>query len=153
MTKPENPDVRRQLEEEKNDTSLDERRLDLESVDDEYEEWVICDPIREWEKNGMKCVVEKKYWYRKEVNNPDAEEELMTESMIGVVEGPDNLEDATVERLNEVLETDQPNGVVKRGSNIGFDTLHLQLVDGEDPTVADVVDETEWICEQLTMQL
>jgi len=136
---------------EQNDDDEDPKRLDLESVDDEYEEWVICDPVDRWEKNGMKCVIEEKKWYRQPADDPDAEEELMTESYIGVVEGPENVEDATAERLNDVLEVDQPNGLIKRGRYIGFDTLHLQLVDGEAPTVEDIRDEVEWVCEQLVM--
>lgn len=75
----------------------------------------------------------------------------MTESYIGVVEGPESVEDATSERLNDVLEVDQPNGLIKRGRYIGFDTLHLQLVDGEAPAVEDIRDEVEWVCEQLVM--
>ncbi|AGC34433.1 hypothetical protein HVTV-2_gp63 [Haloarcula virus HVTV-2] len=129
----------------------DPKRLDLESVDDDYEEWVVCDPVDRWEKNGMTCVVEEKKWYRKAADDEDAEEELMTESYIGVVEGPESIADATAERLNDVLEVDQPNGLVKRGRYVGFDTLHLQLVDGEEPDLADIRDEVEWVCEQLVM--
>lgn len=129
----------------------DTKRLDLESVDDDYEEWVVCEPVDRWEKNGMPCVIERKKWFRRAADDEDADEELMTESYIGVVEGPQSIEDATAERLNDVLEVDQPNGLVKRGRYIGFDTLHLQLVDGDEPTVDDIRDEVEWVCEQLVM--
>ncbi|AGM11674.1 hypothetical protein HCTV5_65 [Halovirus HCTV-5] len=129
----------------------DPKRLDLESVDDEYEEWVVCNPVDRWEKNGMTCVVEEKKWYRQAADDEDAEEELMTESYIGVVEGPESIADATAQRLNDVLEVDQPNGLVKRGRYVGFDTLHLQLVDGEEPSLEDIRDEVEWVCEQLVM--
>ncbi|AGM11922.1 hypothetical protein DNAM5_60 [Haloarcula californiae tailed virus 1] len=131
----------------------DPKRLDLESVDDDYDEWVICDPVARWEKNGMTCVVEEKRWFRRPADDPDADEELMTESYIGVVNGPDGIEDVSVDRLNEILEVDQPNGLVKRGKYVGFDTLHLQLVEGDEPDVEEVKDETEWVCEQLVMHL
>lgn len=144
----ENPDVQRQLEQEEQD---EPKRLDLESVDDDYDEWVICEPVDRWEKNDMECIIEEKHWYRRAADDPDADDELMTESYIGVVEGPENIEDASVERLNEVLEVDQPQGLVKRGRYVGFDTLHLQLVDGEEPSIADIRDEVEWVCEQLVM--
>jgi len=129
----------------------DTKRLDLESVDDDYDEWVICEPVDRWEKNGMTCVVEEKKWYRQPADDEDADEELMTESYIGVVEGPESVEDATAERLNDVLEVDQPNGLVKRGRYVGFDTLHLQLVEGDEPSLDDIRDEVEWVCEQLVM--
>ena len=145
---PENPDVQRQLEQED-----EPKRLDLESVDDDYDEWVVCEPVERWEKNEMECIIEEKRWYRRAADDPDADEELMTESYIGVVEGPESIEDASVERLNEVLEVDQPQGLVKRGRYVGFDTLHLQLVDGEEPSIADIRDEVEWVCEQLVMHV
>ena len=147
---PENPDVQRQLEQEEQDKP---KRLYLESVDDDYDEWVICEPVERWEKNEMVCIIEEKRWYRRAADDPDADDELMTESYIGVVEGPESIEDASVERLNEVLEVDQPQGLVKRGRYVGFDTLHLQLVDGEEPSVADIRDEVEWVCEQLVMHV
>lgn len=127
------------------------KRLELESVDDDYEEWVICESVDRWEKNGMTCVIEEKRWYRRSRSGEDAEEELMTESYIGVVEGPESIESTSVERLNEVLEVDQPNGLIKRDCFVGFDTLHLQLVEGEDPEISDIRDEVEWVCEQLVM--
>lgn len=137
-----------------NDTEEENtKRLDLESVDDSYNEWVICEPVDRWEKNGMVCVIEEKRWYRRQANDDDAEEELMTESYIGVVEGPPSIEDVTAKRLNDVLEVDQPNGLIKRGRYVGFDTLHLQLVDGEEPSVDYIRDEVEWVCEQLVMQV
>lgn len=144
-----NPDVEKQMSEE--NSNEDKKRLDLQNVDDDYDEWVICDPVDEWEKNGMRCVIEEKRWYRQEADDPDAEEELMTESYIGVVEGPESIKDATVERLNEILEVDQPQGLIKRNRYVGFDTLHLQLVEGEEPTIEDIRDEVEWVCEQLVM--
>jgi hypothetical protein len=49
----------------------DTKRLDLESVDDDYDEWVICDPVDRWEKNGMTCVVEEKKWYRRPSDDPE----------------------------------------------------------------------------------
>jgi len=133
------------------DGGQDTKRLDLESVDDDYDEWVICDPVDRWENNGMTCVIEEKRWFRRSADDPDAEEELMTESYIGVVQGPESVESVSVEKLNEVLEVDQPNGLIKRGRFVGFDTLHLQLVEGEEPEVEDIRDEVEWICEQLVM--
>lgn len=129
------------------------KRLDLESVDDDYEEWVVCDPVDTWEKNGMECVLEEKRWYRRPADDPDADEELMTESYIGVVHGPEGIEDASVDTLNDVLEIDQPNGLVKRGRYVGFDTLHIQLVEGDEPDVDEIRDEVEWVCEQLVMHL
>ena len=129
------------------------KRLDLESVDDDYDEWVICDPVDTWENNGMQCVLEEKKWYRRPADDPDADEELMTESYIGVVHAPEAVEDLNVELLNDVLDIDQPNGLVKRGRYVGFDTLHVQLVEGEAPSVEQIRDEVDWVCEQLVMQL
>jgi len=129
------------------------KRLDLESVDDDYDEWVICDPVDTWENNGMQCVLEEKKWYRCPADDPDANEELMTESYIGVVHAPEAVEDLKVELLNDVLDIDQPNGLVKRGRYVGFDTLHVQLVEGEALSVEQIRDEVDWVCEQLVMQL
>lgn len=131
----------------------DPKRLDLESVDEDYDEWVVCDPVDTWENNGMKCVLEEKKWYRRPVDDSYADEELMTESYIGVVHAPEGIEDVNVELLNDVLDIDQPNGLVKRGRYVGFDTLHAQLVEGEAPSVEQIRDEVDWVCEQLVMQL
>lgn len=145
-----NPNIRQNVADEGEQR---EKTFNLEQVDDDYDEWVVCEPVDAWEKNGMQVEVECKKWYRRDANNDDAEEELMTKSYIGVIYGPDTLNDVSAERINEVLDIDQPNGVVKRGSNLGFDSLHKQLVEGEDPEPQDVKDSVNWVCEQLYMLL